>query len=329
MFSADNDTIDTPKRPACTLCGFHNGPLLPVQQGWICPQCAAEAGQPRTASPFGGTTPSALGSAAPPGGGMGGGGATATGDCALPGAAIPPGGPLPSGSPPPSSAPTPPNAAFYPGGNPGHPFPPGSYHYPPFAPLPQKRTTLQRLGFSLISLMPGVGQMYLGLMRRGVQLLALFWGLWALTDWNIFPDSFNFLLPVIVGYGFFDAYHLMQKRQAGLAVTDSDVIIFTWLVDTWQRRPGRMGVILLALSTLIILDTPLPHNGFLRYYEQYYSYLKSIVFGGIFGIGGLALLLRHRSRDESSSPAEPAVAPLAQPAAPAPEPASGEPSRPL
>ncbi|MZP30673.1 hypothetical protein GTO91_13220 [Heliobacterium undosum] len=277
MFSPDNDHADHPKRPACALCGFHNGPLLPVQQGWICPQCAAEAGQPRTSSTYAGAgfRPNGAGTAVPTVGG------------------------IPTGSA------TPANDA---------------------APPPRKRTALQRLCFMAISLMPGVGQMYLGLMRRGVQLLALFWGTVALTQWNVFPDSFGLVLPVIIGYGFFDAHHAMRKRQAGIPMPDDNIEVFDWFVDTWHRRPGRLGVILLTLSALIILDTPLPNNGFLRYYNEYYFYLKSIVFGGIFGIGGLALIVRHKSREEVSTPSAPVISPLAQEGARAPEACSEEPA---
>ena len=70
------------------------------------------------------------------------------------------------------------------------------------------------------SLLPGAGQMYLGLMRRGVSLMALFFGAIAVSGWlNI--GLFLFAIPVIWFYAFFDSmnlgslpYDALQYRRA-------------------------------------------------------------------------------------------------------------------
>lgn len=77
------------------------------------------------------------------------------------------------------------------------------------------------------SCLPGAGQMYQGFMKRGVSIMALFFGMLALISY-FGIDELIFCLPVIWFYGFFDGIHrnslpdneYMQLKDGYLFVDD-------------------------------------------------------------------------------------------------------------
>ncbi len=74
----------------------------------------------------------------------------------------------------------------------------------------------------ILALMPGLGQMCLGLMNRGLQLMLLFWG-------GIFFASIGIpvimvFTPVLVFYSYFDALQSYRKKADGEQVWDEPLI---------------------------------------------------------------------------------------------------------
>lgn len=68
----------------------------------------------------------------------------------------------------------------------------------------------------LLALIPGVGQLYLGLMQRGVQLLVLFFGSLFLIELTGLYSAI-ILLPIIWFISFFDALEMYEQNRHGLA----------------------------------------------------------------------------------------------------------------
>lgn len=64
----------------------------------------------------------------------------------------------------------------------------------------------------MCSLVPGVGHMYLGMMRKGLGVMSLFMGIIAVT-YLTGLDFLLFALPVIWFYSFFDSMNLRLKSQ--------------------------------------------------------------------------------------------------------------------
>ncbi len=88
-----------------------------------------------------------------------------------------------------------------------------------------------------LSIVPGLGHFQLGLMNRGLTLLASFFGLGAmilfvtvLSGYEVF-FVFLVLLPVIWLYGFFDVMQQLNKKQNGEPLIDRSI-----LEDLEQRR---------------------------------------------------------------------------------------------
>lgn len=125
----------------------------------------------------------------------------------------------------------------------------------------------------LCALWPGGGYMYLGMMKKGALLMALFTALAGLTmtiGWKFLA----FLLPVIWCYCFFDTFHVAKLPEEQRAMEDQD--FFDRVVAFCKDEPLKkfegkrtfIGVlILLAALYTMIYGVLLP---FFRWGEQFY-----------------------------------------------------------
>lgn len=80
-------------------------------------------------------------------------------------------------------------------------------------PLPPIPVTKNRFFTFVFSLMPGAGQMYHGLMKKGISLMTLFFGVIALSTLT-YLSAVLFVLPVIWFYSFFDTVNRMNMPIA-------------------------------------------------------------------------------------------------------------------
>lgn len=98
-----------------------------------------------------------------------------------------------------------------------------------------------------LSFIPGAGHMYLGLQRRGVQLMSAFFFITFLMGWlNL--SLLAFILPVIWFYSLFDALH---RAEGGPVPDESDELFhFSW----FQNRPKLVGGGLIAIGCFVIFD---------------------------------------------------------------------------
>ncbi|WP_343208151.1 hypothetical protein [Anaerolentibacter hominis] len=73
------------------------------------------------------------------------------------------------------------------------------------------------------SLLPGAGEMYMGFMKRGVSIMALFFAVLALSTWfNLGP--LLFLNAIVWFYGFFDVHNLNSLPDDVFMETQDDFI---------------------------------------------------------------------------------------------------------
>ncbi|WP_141430395.1 hypothetical protein [Bacillus sp. 03113] len=97
-------------------------------------------------------------------------------------------------------------------------------------PVTEKAEDNDRFNTLLLSLLPGVGHVYLGLMNRGVTLLTTFLGLGIMVFFvAILTHRGEFLvfwaiLPVIWIYGYFDAMQQLGKKQRGEELIDRTIL---------------------------------------------------------------------------------------------------------
>lgn len=118
--------------------------------------------------------------------------------------------------------------------------------------FPEKKPKLLVFLFSLI---PGAGLMYLGCMRRGVQLMALFFG--SLYATLVIGGPLDqlwpvFIAPVVWFYSFFDALQTANKLARGQEVNDEPLPFFYGDNMPWGKLAGW---VLIGLGTLALLNS--------------------------------------------------------------------------
>lgn len=148
---------------------------------------------------------------------------------------------------------------------------------------------------TLLAVFPGAGQMYLGLQKRGLQLMVLFLGsVYILDLLNL--SLFLFLIPIIWFYSFFDG--LQQASKYG-----REPLYDKPVVEAWTRYQRWIGAALLFLGVyyiLLRLVVPELENYFkpFHYFYLLESYMNTIVVSLLLIGGGLKLLLSPKHKED-------------------------------
>lgn len=143
----------------------------------------------------------------------------------------------------------------------------------------------------LLSLVPGGGYYYLGLMRRGLQTMVIFFGtifIGALTDLDPLTA---FITPIMVFYSVFDTQQLLSRMNEGQPVEDRE--LFDW--SRWQNKRGLTGAGLIMLGLFALLDNLLPHYINMHYLGRF------IVPLAIIGAGVYILYRNTSGRRETNN----------------------------
>ncbi|MWC27196.1 hypothetical protein [Paenibacillus sp. MMS18-CY102] len=149
----------------------------------------------------------------------------------------------------------------------------------------------------LLSILPGAGHMYLGLQRRGFQLMAGFLIAFYLLD-TLRLSLFLVFLPLLWCYSLFDALQHVSRSE-GAAIEDRPIV--EWLVN----RQRWVGIGLLVLGAYYVFDQ-IGMDLIQRYYGDYhltYEIKRYVQTGAValaFVLGGFKLLLGGKRDGEAS-----------------------------
>ena len=103
----------------------------------------------------------------------------------------------------------------------------------------------------LFSLLPGAGHMYLGLMRRGLEVMAAFFGsIFLVADALQLAEIGVPLSIIIYFYSLFDAYHLCKCVKKGDEIVDSNFL----RLSRFTLNGYHMGVAAIVLGVIFLLD---------------------------------------------------------------------------
>lgn len=137
-----------------------------------------------------------------------------------------------------------------------------------------------------LSVVPGAGHMYLGMLQKGVQLMGGFFFTLFLMGWlNV--SLFAFVLPVVWFYSLFDAMHRVDAG-AGTAEAEDP---FTRLVNNY---PKPLGWGLVGLGCLAIFDRII--SPFLT--RAIRNYLQTGIVAALLILIGIKLITGTRRRPE-------------------------------
>ncbi len=146
------------------------------------------------------------------------------------------------------------------------------------------------------SFLPGCAEMYMGFMKMGISLMALFWGLIALASvLNI--GEITFLVVLVWFYGFFHANNLAGLSHAEIEMLQDDYLFHVeGLSNTGEKLTGSyrriVSVVLIVLGCVLCIRGVF---GMLRRFlpeviiNMYYAlgdYLPQVIVGiGIVAVG--------------------------------------------
>ncbi|AGL02664.1 hypothetical protein [Desulfoscipio gibsoniae] len=107
----------------------------------------------------------------------------------------------------------------------------------------------------VLSLIPGAGYMYLGLMNRGLQTMLIFFGTIFVAAMTNIDQLLPLVLPVVLFYNIFDTLQLTRRIREGVPVEDQP------LLDTVEHAKWQhyLGYALVGLGVLALLNNLLPY----------------------------------------------------------------------
>lgn len=159
----------------------------------------------------------------------------------------------------------------------------------------ENRNTRNSFLTFLTALIPGVGYMYLGLVKKGIQMLMLF----LLIEPVFHILGIGFLSAIVKiplwFYTFFDTFAVANKIDKGEPVADMDFIFNKYMKDGSQvaldrEKLGKNFSLIIAIGLIAVGGLAILHNlsfasplyGLIRTYVSTYFIPVLFVLGGIF-----------------------------------------------
>lgn len=100
------------------------------------------------------------------------------------------------------------------------------------------------------SLIPGAGQMYLGLMKRGLSMMTIA-GVFGIGMFELGSILFVVPLLIVMAYSFFDTHHLRDALRRGEEVDDEYIIKVGMFKNLRGSRLVGLGVLLIGVYLLV------------------------------------------------------------------------------
>ncbi|WLR52576.1 hypothetical protein LC040_06690 [Bacillus tianshenii] len=139
--------------------------------------------------------------------------------------------------------------------------------------------TFKRIITVIMSFLPGLAHMFLGLSNRGIQLMILFFSLGFLTD---LLDTFTFLVPIFWVFSLFDALRYLFKKERGQAIDDEP--LFPW--DSLRGKSQVVGFAFIGFGLIFLFE-----NAAEYFFDwEKYEIIKNVLVGLLFialGVGTL------------------------------------------
>lgn len=156
--------------------------------------------------------------------------------------------------------------------------------------IPGKTTASDRKMITMVlSIVPGAGHMFIGLMKKGLILMSLFFFMIFFMGW-LHMSLFLFIIPVIWFYSFFDAFHFMKAEGSYKDVFNKEDFKMTFfnIKHKWIGW-GLIGAGLLVVLQRIVF--PLMTWQMQRHSQT--SIVALILIGG-----GIKMLMKKKDEEK-------------------------------
>lgn len=157
----------------------------------------------------------------------------------------------------------------------------------------------------ILAMIPGVGQMYLGLLRKGIQLLLMFILIEPVFDIIGLGYIGGMLKLCVWAYAFWDTFDIGRRMDKGEAIRDTDFVInkymnksedgefnFTKKVQSYNKSFWIFcGWGLILVGILAILNLRFGTNDL---YGQIKSVISTYFVPALLVLAGIYMLLRNK-----------------------------------
>lgn len=127
---------------------------------------------------------------------------------------------------------------------------------------------MQKKGFLLFlcSLIPGAGELYMGFKKRGISMMAIFWGIVALTSVSGL-EVLALTLPIVWAYSFFQVHNLKSLPEEVFYLQKDEYAFHFGYVLEHKREMLRKYRVVIAAVCILFGGSVLIHTfGDILYY---------------------------------------------------------------
>ena len=149
----------------------------------------------------------------------------------------------------------------------------------------------------LFSLLPGAGHMYLGLMRRGLEIMFAFFASIFILSSTLGLTEIGIPLTIIIFfYSLFDAQHLNKAISRGEEVADVNFV----KINKISVNGYHMGIGAIVIGLLFLVDRLSSYASEFMPYRVYNAIDRSITPLLIMALG-LYLIMKSRKTNENKT----------------------------
>lgn len=118
----------------------------------------------------------------------------------------------------------------------------------------------------LCSLIPGAGELYMGFKKRGISMMAIFWGIVALTSVSGL-EVLALTLPIVWAYSFFQVHNLKSLPEEVFYLQKDEYAFHFGYVLEHKREMFRKYRVVIAAVCILLGGSVLIHTfGDILYY---------------------------------------------------------------
>ncbi|MGE5416576.1 MAG: hypothetical protein ACM3UZ_07425 [Acidobacteriota bacterium] len=141
----------------------------------------------------------------------------------------------------------------------------------------------------MFALMPGAGYMYLGLMRKGLEAMILFFGGIFVIDFIGFDGLMPVFIVPLLFYFFFDTFVTRKKLEHNEDVDENGLLNMMALLGENKQYYIGLGLVLVGIFA-VMHNLSYDFGSLSQYFDMARKYVPSLLMIA----GGIFLLTRNR-----------------------------------
>ncbi len=129
------------------------------------------------------------------------------------------------------------------------------------------------------SLIPGAGEMYMGFMKQGISIMALFWLLIFLSTF-LSLGPILFILPILWCYSFFNVHNIRGMSDEEFYALQDDYLFHmdrVLFINHWGRKQNNVfATVMIFIGVVLLWDNATEYMRWLFPSEIYWGVIENI-----------------------------------------------------